>query len=163
MSVAPSVTSAPPMRAIDKIRQAFSNAARPIRVPEWDLTLYFGPLTVGDMLKARAYADAHVAADGAPKDEPYLRRNLRLVILKARDADGRLLFQMGDLEYLESEAHFGITERVIEFMFQTAVGVEEAKRVLDDPNAQSSADSSSLPRSTTPASEHSTDSIPGTG
>lgn len=116
-------------RAIDRIRSASTAARRKIVVPEWgNLELYFDRLTVSDM---------EAITDQEPKST--FDRNIRLLVHKAKDADGKPVFSSGDVVYIKTEADYLIVQRVIGFMFETAYGtVEEAKEQLrEDPISDS--------------------------
>jgi hypothetical protein len=97
-------------RAIDIIRRASRAERRMLEVPEWEgLKLYFGRLTTGDV---------QGTAERNPKD--MIERNIYLVIAKAQLEDGTPAFNVGDKHHLTHEADFMVTQRVINFMFETA-------------------------------------------
>lgn len=76
------------MTAIDNVKAHWAavSAMRELEVPEWDLTIHYRPMTVGErgefvkMAEARGETEAGIA----------------LMIRKARDADGKPLFDKGD-------------------------------------------------------------------
>jgi len=116
------------MRAIDVIRQRTVTARRMLRVPEWELDLYFGPLTANDFLGIQ---------DREPKT--IIERNLMLLVMKAQTEDGRPLFAFGDMHVLKNEVAFPILTRLIEFMFESAFPSVEAatKELAVDPTSAS--------------------------
>jgi len=96
-------------RAIDKVRSAYTAARRSMVVPEWDdLELHFSRLTTADLQAITARE---------PKDG--LDQDLLLLIHKAMDAEGKPLFQFGDLTYLRTEADYLVVRRVIAFMYDS--------------------------------------------
>src|SRR5512143_1272294 len=93
-------------RAIDVIRQSTTDQRRSIVVPEWNnLELFFSRLTSSDIASV---------ADRDPKSPQ--ERDLLLLMRKARDRDGRPVFQMGDLHYLMTEADWFVLQKVVTFM-----------------------------------------------
>lgn len=118
-------------RAIDQIRARYAAARRALVVPEWDLTLYATPFTTSDLERASV-----ASAAGAPEESVYTR-NLRVLILKATDADGQPLFSSGDLHFLAHEADLAVVQRVIDWIMAPAIAsLEAAKAVLDaDPSS----------------------------
>lgn len=115
-------------RAIDKIRASYNAAQRQLVVPEFDgLELFFSRLTTADM-------QAVLARE--PKDS--YEQDLVLLIHKAKDAEGKPAFQMGDLHYLKTEADYVVLRRIIGFMYEAAMLTEkEAKEQIetDPPSA----------------------------
>ena len=95
-------------------------------MPEWDnMDLYFGPMTV---------ADIEAIEERDPKSGH--ERNLILLVHKAKNADGKPLFQMGDVHHLKTEADWIVLQRVFAFMFETALSPEEAREKIDsDPTS----------------------------
>ena len=79
---------------IDKVVAAHKKRRRSLEVPEWDLTLYFGPLVMADM---QAVADRMKKSDGIedPTKSEQDRR-IYLLIEKAELKDGTRAFQYGD-------------------------------------------------------------------
>jgi len=110
----------PRRRAIDQIRRVFSHQMSEITVPEWadedgtPLSIFFAPMTVADF-------EVLQLGSGDPADgesvESFHDRNLRLVLHKARDKEGRPLFESGDILTLKREAHYPVVQRVISFMY----------------------------------------------
>jgi len=112
-------------RSIDVIRRASRTERKMIEVAEWEgLKLYFNKLTT---------ADIQGIADRNPKDT--IERNMYLLVSKAQVESGEPAFNVGDLHFLRSEADFMVVQRVINFMFESAVSsVEEAKEAIkEDP------------------------------
>jgi hypothetical protein len=118
-------------RAIDKVRAAFSRALRPLEIPEWGLTLYFGPLTVAEM----------EAVEKRQPKTPY-ERNLFLLVSAARDADGKPVFQQTDIYTLQTEATIEVIGRIIAFMWKDDSGQGAAKELGE---GQTSSGASLLP------------------
>jgi hypothetical protein len=118
-------------RAIDLIRQRYAAARRALVVPEWGLTLYATPFTTNDLERASV-----ASAPGAPEESVYLR-NLRVLVLKATDAEGQPVFTGGDLHYLAHEADLAVVQRVIDWIMAPAIAsLEAAKAVVDaDPSS----------------------------
>lgn len=106
------MTDPSPFRAVDLIKQNVRNESRSIVMPQWGgLELFFGKLTLADM--------EQVAEEGG-KNMSSQERNLRLLINKAKDKDGKLLFSAGDRYTLQNEAEYADVLKVINFMFEVA-------------------------------------------
>ena len=109
-------------RPIDIIRRCSSLDRRELVIPEWDnMKLYFGKLTAGDW-------------DGveARKPKSDMDRHLYLLIKMAKLEDGTPAFQMGDKEYLKTEAPLSVLQRVINFMYEgTYQSVEQAQEAIE--------------------------------
>lgn len=122
----PPVEPTPPLRPIDIVRRRSRLARRSIVVPEWEMTVWFGKLTVSDM-----------EATGAREAKSTLERNLVLLTIKAEDEAGAPLFASGDLHFLKQEADFVVIQRLLDFMFASAAGLptplEEADRIAASP------------------------------
>lgn len=63
---------------------------RVIRVPEWDLDIYVWPMTLGQLSRIRE-----------EKDEE--KQILRILLVRARDEKGELLFDAEDIEAFFSQ------------------------------------------------------------
>lgn len=96
---------------------------REIIVPEWDdMKLYFGKMTISDW-------------DGveARKPKTDMDRHLYLLIKMARLEDGNPVFQMGDREYLKTEAALPVLQKVINFMYEGVYEtVEQAEEAIEE-------------------------------
>lgn len=109
------VTPAAAPRTIDLIRAHFSSKLVPVEVPEWGLTLWFGPLTMADFEVVSVTA-------GERAEE----RNVRLLISKARLQDGTPAFAPGDLHYLRTEAQARVITRLVNAMYEVGAVTKEA-------------------------------------
>jgi hypothetical protein len=104
---------------IEKLQQARALVeTKKMYVPEWDVDLYYKPLTTEEI---------DVTDTEAPSGAGATRRNLQLVILKALDADGKRLFSNDDAEALSSVAHPAVINRITSEM-ASAPTVEDAKK-----------------------------------
>jgi len=113
------------VRPIDAVVEAFRAKRRQHEVPEWGLTLYFGPITAYEMEEVGKRA----------KGKGQFEQNIILLIYKARNAEGRPVFEMGDKEALKNEADLTVLQRLVNFMWD---GVSDAKeRVEADPTSSS--------------------------
>jgi hypothetical protein len=129
-------------RPIDYIRAAFSNAKRPIVIPEWGhpetgeaLTLYFEPLTLADLEWVQM---------GAPDTESMHARNVRLLVHKAKIQDSLSgayvpAFVNGDGPLLMREAYYSVVQRVTAHMYEVNVTPTEAEKELNNPQTDGSA------------------------
>lgn len=125
------------VRPIDKIRAAFADKFWELYVPEWDLTIYFRPMTQADLQAAELARGSELGR---------FEKNVNLLVRKARNKDGMPLFQPGDCHALMNEARFEVVQRCINFMYSCgSLSLQEAKIELG--NAQSSATTSSSPTS----------------
>jgi len=115
------------MRTIDKVLKARSENRRSIDVPEWDETLYFSPLTTNDMISV---AD-RMQEEGKEASKNELERRVVLLIQKAELKDGSKAFAWGDRVTLMESAEWDVLQRVVAFMYRSAMAVqteEEAKK-----------------------------------
>lgn len=135
------------IRVIDRMRAAFMQRSWLHQIPEYPdadgkpLDMYFLPLTS---------ADVDAAMIGVPDGQVLTprERDVRTLITKARDAQGRLLFAAGDLVFLMTEVPFLIINRATQFMYTVAtISVDEAKAELG--NEPKSAGSSGTPENAT--------------
>jgi hypothetical protein len=120
------------MRAIDRARTAFHATRDMVTVPEWPdaegtpLEVYFTRLSAADVEAVRARE---------PKtDSDY---NVLLLINKAKDEQGKNLFEFGDRMSLLHDVEYAVLLKIIGAM--TGLGqpqtVDEAKRVLGEDGA----------------------------
>jgi hypothetical protein len=120
-------------RPIDVIRRCSSLDRREIVIPEWeDMKLYFGKMTAA-------------AWDGveARKPKTDMDRHLLLLIKMAMGEDGKPAFNMGDREYLKTEAALPVLQKVINFMYEGVYeSVEQAEEAIEG-NPCSGSDSNS--------------------
>lgn len=94
-------------------------ARRSIEIPEWDVTIFWRPISGRDQEKiARA-----VKAKGASDAE----FAYRLLIEKAEDAAGSKLFDVGDLEDLKTNYDAMVIARIVGAMTATLT-LEEAEK-----------------------------------
>jgi hypothetical protein len=89
--------------AIDRVRAHFDSIApKTIIVPEWaDLEIHASPVTIAE--RGRIYA-------GDTKDEHELV--CRILLVKAKDKDGKPLFTIADMPALLHHADPGVLVRV---------------------------------------------------
>lgn len=130
------VPPTPAPRAIDVIRRRSASMRRCIVVPEWeDMPIWFGKLTVADM----EATGERVGAAAAGKPMTTLERNIVLVVVKAENEDTTPVFALGDLHFLKTEAEFAVVQRLIDFMFSSALPTvaEEADRIEANPPSTS--------------------------
>lgn len=111
-------------RPIDRIRQKTRDRRQRVEVEDWDLILYFGPLTTADV----EAVEASLRDDGKDPDEHRTERRLRLLVEKAELEDGSSAFRPGDVHHLRNEASYVTLQQVIGKMFRAAVDVDEAKK-----------------------------------
>lgn len=126
-------------RAIDKVRAAYRNRRRKEEVPEWDMTLYFGPLTTAD----NEAVDLRMQdEDGLDPEVRKYDRRIYLLIHKAELEDGSRAFDFGDFHYLKNEADFMVLSRLWAVMFQGALqigeDVEAAKKKSEETGSSGS-------------------------
>jgi len=94
-----------------KLKELRANAPmRSFEVPEWGLTVYVGPLTIGQV---RAYSG---------EDDPF-KRACRLIQVRAKDAEGQFLF---DEEDYNTMITVGLTDTVFKV----------AARIAEDDNSE---------------------------
>lgn len=123
-------------RLIERIIAQFPTERRKLHVPEWEVDLYFAPLT-------KAEIEAAVPKNGAGQSNE--RQSLYLLVHMARDADGKPVFAERDIDALRERTDLHVLTRVEAFMWGTQLPtVKDAKAELK--NAPSSGtDSSSVP------------------
>lgn len=108
-------------RLIDRIVAKSPTDRRMIHVPEWEVDIYFKPLT-------RAQIDQAI-----PKDieRPVGTERLLVLAHMAEDADGKRLFRQTDVEKLRQHAEVTVLSRVEAFLWRTVTPtVEEAEEDL---------------------------------
>lgn len=128
----PSHNGARPIRAIDRARSAWTATRDMVEVPEWaddsgtPLEVFFTRLTAADHEAVRA-REPKTDAD----------TNVLLLIHKARDEQGKNLFEFGDRHMLLAEVEYAIILRVIGAMLRgrQIASVDEAKTILGDDKA----------------------------
>lgn len=110
-------------KAIDAVRSAYQAKRRSLVVPEWgDLEIYFGPLSIDDM--------ESIERRVKDKDSRY-ERSVLLLIHKARDKEGKPLFEFGDKKVLEAEADVTVLNRIVAFMWEGVPDMDAARRELE--------------------------------
>lgn len=115
-----------PTRAIDAVRGAYRSKRRSCPVPEWGLTLHFGPLTTDDIIAVEQRLGME---EGADKQPDYAwRKRILLLIHKAELDDGSKAFSFGDEHYLRTESDFLILQRVTGFMYGASLSLEQEKK-----------------------------------
>ena len=110
-------------KAIDKVVAAYENTPkRSVVVPEWGgMEVFFNPVTVADMKAVEAQN---------PKTE--YDHNLYLIIRKAKDAEGKGLFQPGDKSKLESRVDMAALIRLVQALSSRIPKAEgEAKKAIE--------------------------------
>lgn len=124
------------VRAIDKVRGAFMKRRREVHVKEWDLTLFFGPLTTADV---DAVEERMESVEGLDPAKRRSEKNLLLLIHKAQNEDGSRAFEFGDKHWLATEADYVVIQRLIGEMYAGAITLEEARGKSEATEASASA------------------------
>lgn len=106
-------------RPIDRIRASYKGRRRPIEMEDWDLTLYFGPLTTADM---EAVEERMRDELGEEPEKHRHTKNLLLLIHKAELEDGSRAFTFGDMHYLKTEADYTKIQRLVAHMYSSSLG-----------------------------------------
>lgn len=110
-------------RLIDKIVAMAVTERRKLHVPEWGVDIYFEPLT-------KAQLEAAIPKNGA---RTLQTQSMLLLVHTAKDAEGKRLFRMEDVELLRQKADLNVLTRVEGFMWGTLTPtVEEAEQELKD-------------------------------
>ena len=110
-------------RLIDRIIAKSSLERRVITVPEWEVDLYFRPLT-------RAEMEAAMPTDDV--ERPSTTQGLFLLVHMAEDADGKKVFKPTDIEALRTKADLAVLTRVESFMWGTMIpSVREARKEIE--------------------------------
>lgn len=108
-------------RLIDRIVAKSPSERRRLHVPEWEVDIYFPPLTKVQLEAATAKATNHSTAT----------QSLMLLAHTAQDEAGQRLFRMEDIEILRQKADLNVLTRVEQFMWGTVIpSVEEAEADL---------------------------------
>lgn len=93
---------------------------RSLHVPEWDVTIYWKPITGKEQEKiARA-----IKAKGSGSDAEYV---YRLLIEKAEDEEGEKLFSIAEIEELKTGYDAMVIARIVQAMTETLT-VEQAEK-----------------------------------
>lgn len=108
-------------RAIDAWKDAFQRAGKVAVVG--GIEMHFDPLCGQDVQRANAYD---------PKSDA--ERGVYLLIVKAKDAEGKPLFQVGDFHDLMHNAPLSFVNDAIAAMYEggAVVTAEEAKAALGE-------------------------------
>lgn len=116
-------------RLIDRIVATAPSERRKIHVPEWEVDIYFPPLTKVQLEAATAKAG----------NRSISTQSLMLLAHTAQDEAGQRLFQMEDIELLRQKADLNVLTRVEQFMWGTVIpSVEEAEEDLkENPHSSS--------------------------
>lgn len=115
-------------RLIDRIAAKAPSERRKLHVPEWEVDIYFPPLTKVQLEAATAKAGTRSTAT----------QSLMLLAHIAQDEAGQRLFRMEDIEVLRQKADLNVLTRVEQFMWGTiSPSIEEAEEDLKA-NPQSS-------------------------
>lgn len=115
------------LRPIDRIRRAFRRDAEKVAVPEWEMDVYFHPLTIADQQAVASIVRRETGKESDPMEE-----NIQLLILKARDEQGKPLFVGGDAHFLKTEADARVINRVSTLMYLSgSLSQKEAKDAVE--------------------------------
>jgi len=128
-------------RPIDRIRAAQRNLRKSHTVKEWDMTLYFPPMTYA----ARNAVAAHMGEK--PKDVPsevWKRREwVTLLVSVAELEDGTKAFDLGDVDLLIETASSAILDQLVGVMF--LAGVPDMPQTVEEGKGGSETTPSSTP------------------
>lgn len=114
-------------RAIDAWKAAFERGGKTVTVG--GVVMHFDPLTSYDLSRAGAYD---------PKNDE--ERMVYLLIIKAKDAEGKQLFQVGDFHDLLHATPKAFLNEALEAMYASAtVSPEGAAQALGESPASASA------------------------
>ena len=92
------------MSAIDKVGEYFDNQDRGhIHVEEWDLDIYWSPMTIGEIGRIERISKGNNA-----------QILIECLVLKAEDADGKKLFTLEDKAKLKRKGDPGIMGRIVQ-------------------------------------------------
>lgn len=98
-----------------RIKDAYAaRSLRPVEVPDWDLTVYVGPLTVGQASRFSAEPDD-------------FKRACRIIQVRAKKADGTPLFDEEDYDALISHGEAELIARVASDIMRDPDPEEQAK------------------------------------
>ncbi|HEX7048657.1 MAG TPA: hypothetical protein VF188_00475 [Longimicrobiales bacterium] len=114
---------------IDRVVARYRDTRRRVEVPEWDVVLYFGPLTKADIL---AVEQRMRDEDGKEPDKHRHEKNILLIVQKAELEDGSKAFRWGDRHTLFEKAEAAVLDRLLLALYSGVVpltreGVEEGK------------------------------------
>lgn len=113
-------------RAIDAWKESFQRAGKSAVVG--GVEMHFDPLTSHDLARAAAYE---------PKSDE--ERNVYLLIIKAKDGEGKPLFQVGDFHDLMHSTPLAFLRDALEAMYASAVvDAESAAKALGESPASTS-------------------------
>ena len=114
------------MRAIDRIIKAARANRDSVHVPDWDLDIYFGPVTSRDQQEVYDRMKK-VGIDNPFSDIP--KMHILTFIQKAEAEDHTRLFEWGDEDNLLRYAPAFVVEKVINRLYEGSTGgIEEAKK-----------------------------------
>jgi hypothetical protein len=117
-------------RLIDRIISKSVTGPRSLYIPEWDVELFFEPLT-------RAKMEEAMPKDNM--DRPFTTQSLFLLVHMAKDKEGQPVFRRNDIEALRTKADLAVLTRVETFMWGTVLPNEKQvdEEMAADPSSAS--------------------------
>lgn len=92
------------MSAIDKVADYFDSLDRGhLHVDEWDLDIYWSPITIGEIARIEKASKGNNAL-----------MLVECLVLKAEDVDGKKLFTLDDKSKLKRKGGGGIVARIVQ-------------------------------------------------
>jgi len=118
------------MKLIDTIKKRAVKGRRSIEVPEWAVTLWFGPLTPNDLQSVRD----RLMDEGKDPEKHRTHERVTLLFAKAENEAGERVFDYGDrIDFME-HVEWAVFQRVMAFLYGSALG---DVRTLDDAKKKS--------------------------
>lgn len=116
------------MRPIDRIIKASKDKRESFHVEDWDLDIYYTPLTPSD----QSAIDKRLKGAGLDRTEDTHERDILTFIQKAEDEDGARHFEWGDQTRLLEHAPSAIVQYFIVKMYEGSLGgIKGAKKNLE--------------------------------
>lgn len=113
------------MKLIDTIKKRAEKGRRSIEVPEWDVTLWFGPLTPNDIQAVRD----RLLDEGKDPERHRTHERVTLLFAKAENEEGERVFDYGDRIAFMEHVEWAVFQRVMAFLYGSALTtLEDAKK-----------------------------------
>lgn len=116
------------MKLIDTIKKRAEAGRRSVHVPEWDATLWFGPLTPNDIQAVRD----RLLDEGKDPERHRTHERVTLLFAKAENEEGERVFDYGDRIAFMEHVEWAVFNRVMAFLYGSALGevrtLEDAKK-----------------------------------
>jgi len=92
------------MSLLENVTKHFASR-RSLRVPEWDATIFWSPLT--------AREQASISGMSKGMSDSSQKAMIRMLVAKAEDSEGKKLFEPQDIDVMVEKADFTVIGRLV--------------------------------------------------